>query len=190
MVKILNVSYQVFLKLEQQEIYFRREIRKLSDQKTFDPFMLWKDYYRNVETYWGKTLEENMQKEEFSEWLGKVVDLNMLYKQMVDKSAKQYLEQMNLPSRDDLSSLSSLIVNLDAKVDDMEDRLEENIESQLSSAVLKREMTSLKKDVKDLSSKLDDILHYLTDSQKKEVKEPAKVTSPSAQAKADNEKAK
>lgn len=152
--------------------------------------MLWKDYYKNVETYWGKTLEENMQKEEFSEWLGKVVDLNMLYKQMVDKSAKQYLEQMNLPSRDDLSSLSTLVVNLDAKVDDMEERLEENLENQMSSSLIKREMTSLKKEVKELSNKLDHVLQFLTDNQREMTKAPAKVTSPNAQAKTENEKAK
>lgn len=162
----------------------------MSDQKTFDPFMLWKDYYKNVETYWGKTLEENMQKEEFSEWLGKVVDLNMLYKQMVDKSAKQYLDQMNLPSRDDLSSLSSLIVNIDAKVDDMEERLEENLENQISSTVLKKELTNLKKDVKDLSSKLDDVLQFLKDSQQKEAANvTTKKTPPNNQTQTENKQA-
>ncbi|MGO4889069.1 polyhydroxyalkanoic acid synthase subunit PhaR [Anaerobacillus sp. MEB173] len=137
----------------------------MSEQKTFDPYSIWKDYYKNVENYWGQTMDEKMKTEEFSEWLGKVVDLNLLYKQMADKSAKQYLEQMNLPSREDLSSLSSLIVNLDAKVDDLEEQLEENLENQLSTPDVKKELSTLKKDVKDLGAKLDEVLEFIKSSQ-------------------------
>lgn len=133
----------------------------MSAQKTFDPYSFWKDYYQNAESYWEKTLEETMKKEEFSEWIGKVLDLNLGYRKMLDSTTKQYLEQMNLPSREDLSNLSSLIVNLDAKVDDLEEQIEESIENQSSQSVVKREMTILKKEVKEIGSKLDEVLQLI-----------------------------
>ncbi|WP_102348938.1 polyhydroxyalkanoic acid synthase subunit PhaR [Bacillus sp. Marseille-P3661] len=138
----------------------------MSNQKTFDPFSMWQDYYKNAENYWGKTINEKIGTEEFSEWLGKVLEGNLLYKQMNDKTTKHYLEQMNLPSREDLSNLSSLIVNLDTKVDDLEEQLEANLENQLSPDVVKKDLTALKKEVKEIGSKLDEVLQFIRESQK------------------------
>lgn len=143
----------------------------MSKQKTFDPYAIWQDYYKNVETFWGQSMEEKMKTDEFSEWMGKVLDANLLYREMADKSAKQYLDIMNLPSREDLASVSSLIINLDTKVDDLEEQLEESIENQLAPAVVKREMTILKKEVKDLGQKLDEVLAFL--KEEKQGKESA-----------------
>lgn len=141
-------------------------VRTLSTQKTFDPLSFWKDYYQNVEKYFGKPLDEKMKTEEFSEWMGNILDINLLFKQLADNTTKQYLDQVNLPSRDDLANLSSLIVNLDTKVDDLEEKLEENLDSQVSAVVVKKEVTQLKKEVKDISNKLDEVLEYLKANQK------------------------
>ncbi|MBU8881226.1 polyhydroxyalkanoic acid synthase subunit PhaR [Bacillus sp. FJAT-29790] len=138
----------------------------MSNQKTFDPFSIWQDHYKNVENYWREAMGEQIKTEEFSEWMGKVLEGNLLFKQMTDKSSKQYLEQMNLPSREDLSNLSSLIVNLDTKVDDLEEKLEENLENQQSSSAVKKEMALLKKEVKEIGSKLDEALQFLKENQK------------------------
>ena len=139
----------------------------MSNQKTFDPFFLWKEYQKNTESYWGQVMDEKMKTEEFSEWLGKVVDFNMTYKQIADKSAKQYLEQMNIPSREDLANLSSLIVNLDTKVDDLEELVEQSLEvkTEMSPTVVKKEIITLKKEVKEISSKLDVIFEFLKENQ-------------------------
>lgn len=138
----------------------------MSNQKTFDPYSIWQDYYKNVESFWGQAMDEKMKTEEFSEWLGKILDANLLYREMADKSAKQYLEVLNIPSREDLASVSSLIINLDTKVDDLDDRLEESLENQLSPATVRKDVTQLKKDVKDLSNKLDDVLKLIKDEKK------------------------
>lgn len=137
----------------------------MSTQNTYDPFVLWQDYYKNVQNYWGPSINEKVGTEEFSEWMGKVLEGNLLFRQMTDKNTKQYLEQMNLPSREDLSNLSSLIINLDKKVDDMEEQLEETIENLVTTEGMKKEMVSLKKEVKDLGSKLDEVLQFLKEEQ-------------------------
>lgn len=140
-------------------------MQNMSTQNTYDPFVLWQDYYKNVQNYWGPSINEKVGTEEFSEWMGKVLEGNLLFRQMTDKNTKQYLEQMNLPSREDLSNLSSLIINLDKKVDDMEEQLEETIENLVTTEGMKKEMVSLKKEVKDLGSKLDEVLQFLKEEQ-------------------------
>ncbi|WP_458411982.1 polyhydroxyalkanoic acid synthase subunit PhaR [Schinkia sp. CFF1] len=139
----------------------------MSTQNTYDPFVLWQDYYKNVQNYWGPSINEKVGTEEFSEWMGKVLEGNLLFRQMTDKNTKQYLEQMNLPSREDLSNLSSLIINLDKKVDDMEEQLEETVDNLVTTEGMKKEMASLKKEVKDLGSKLDEVLQFLKEEQQK-----------------------
>lgn len=115
-----------------------------------------------MENYWGQSMEEQMKSEEFSEWMGKVLESNLFYKQIADTSTKQYLEQMNVPSREDLANLSSLVVNLDAKVDDLEEQLEENLDNQVSTS----EMTQLKNELNKIDEKLDEVLSFINESQK------------------------
>lgn len=138
----------------------------MSNQKTLDPFTIWQDYYKNVQNYWGPSINEKIGTEEFSEWMGKVLEGNLLFKQMTDKNTKQFLDQMNLPSREDLSNLSSLIINLDTKMDDLEDRFEENLENKLTPESVKKDMASLKKEVKEIGSKLDEVLQILKENPK------------------------
>lgn len=148
----------------------------MSNQKTYDPFAMWQDYYKNVQNYWGPSINEKVGTEEFSEWMGKVLEGNLLFRNMTDKNTKQFLEQMNLPTREDLANVSSLIINLDQKIDDMEEQLEESLEKQISTDALKKDMVSLKKEVKEIGSKLDEVLNFLKEDLKslKESKEEPK----------------
>jgi polyhydroxyalkanoic acid synthase PhaR subunit len=68
---------------------------------------------------------------------------------------------MNVPSRNDIANLSSLIVNVDAKVDDLEERLEEKLDQDRNQESFSRELSNLKKDMKSLDNKLNQILTLL-----------------------------
>ncbi|MEC1716803.1 hypothetical protein [Schinkia azotoformans] len=151
----------------------------MSNKKTYDPFAMWQDYYKNVQNYWGPAINEKVGTEEFSEWMGKVLEGNLLFRNMTDKNTKQFLEQMNLPTREDLSSLSSLIINLDKKIDDMEEQLEENLEKQITPDDLKKDMVTLKKEVKEIGSKLDEVLNFLKEDLKSK-EEPKTKEDPKA----------
>lgn len=138
-------------------------------QKTFDPFSLWKEYYQSAESYWEKTLEEQMKTEEFSEWLGKVLDMNLAFRKTIDQAAGQYLVQLNLPSREDLASLSSLVVNLDAKVDSLEEQIEDTLDLQSSenTTPFTNELAELKEEMKSIQTRLDEIVQLIEQKHKK-----------------------
>lgn len=133
----------------------------MSYEKLVDPFSFWKNYYKQSENYWRKTTLQQIEKEEFSEWFGKVQEMNLIYRQMIDKSTKQYLQQMNIPSRDEIASLASLVVNLDSKVDQIEENLEENLENQIDPSLVNNEITQIKQEIKEIDQKLEEIINLL-----------------------------
>ena len=98
---------------------------------------------------------------------------------MLDEMTERYLESVNIPSRNDLASISSLIVNVDSKVDELED-LVEGLKSTQSNQPLQRELANVKKDVKGLDQKLTEILTILN---KQNSEKPKTTATASTQAK-------
>ncbi|WP_368042550.1 polyhydroxyalkanoic acid synthase subunit PhaR [Ectobacillus sp. JY-23] len=132
----------------------------MMDQK-FDPMKAWKDAYDQTEKYWGKTLNETLKTEEYSAWMGSVLDMNLFYQKMINDVTKGYLEKMNIPTQEDIARVASLIVNLENKVDRIEEFLEDKIDGLEQSSTSKRDMTKLKSDLRTLENKVDKILNYL-----------------------------
>lgn len=130
--------------------------------QSFNFYDMWKDYYSQT----SKLFDEKISKEFPSEGMGQILEMNLQFKKMIDESTLKYLEFMNVPSRNDIANISSLIVNVDAKVDDLEEKLEEKLESQDVPESFKAELTHLKKDMKSLDTKLNQILTMLKSQEK------------------------
>src|SRR5689334_6235539 len=93
----------------------------MSQQKNFNPFELWKDYYNQT----SNMIDENLKDESTSKVMGQVLEMNLLYKKILNETTEHYFDQINIPTRNDLASISSLIINVDSKVDDLEELIEE-----------------------------------------------------------------
>ncbi|RID83334.1 hypothetical protein D1953_16425 [Peribacillus asahii] len=130
----------------------------MNQQKNLNPFELWKDFFNQS----SNIIDENLKDESTSKVMGQVLEMNLLYKKMLDETTEQYFEQVNIPTRTDLSNISALIINVDSKVDDLEDLVEETASTLVSQAELKREMTDVKNKIKTLDNKLNEIITLLT----------------------------
>jgi polyhydroxyalkanoic acid synthase PhaR subunit len=120
-------------------------------------FEMWKDFYDQ-----SSNLVDQKVKEDFpSQGMGQILEMNLLFKKMLNETSERYLEQVNIPTRNDIANISSLIVNVDSKVDDLEELVEETKENQVSQAELKREVTNLKREMKSLDGKLEQIITLL-----------------------------
>jgi polyhydroxyalkanoic acid synthase PhaR subunit len=118
---------------------------------------MWKDFYDQ-----SSNLVDQKVKEDFpSQGMGQILEMNLLFKKMLNETSERYLEQVNIPTRNDIANISSLIVNVDSKVDDLEELVEETKENQVSQAELKREVTNLKREMKSLDGKLEQIITLL-----------------------------
>lgn len=123
-------------------------------QQFLDPFAVWKSVYDKTEAKWNEVLHETMQKEAFSEWLGQVQNAYLQYQQIVQKTTDNYLKQVNLPTRDEISNVASLIINLEEKVENLDQKIEDELLENSASA----EINKLKTSISKLDKKLDSIL--------------------------------
>ncbi|MGG0275759.1 polyhydroxyalkanoic acid synthase subunit PhaR [Bacillus rhizoplanae] len=156
-------------------------------EQKLDPLQAWKEVYEQTEKFWGKTLNETVKTEEYSAWMGSVLDLNLFYQKMMNDATKGYLEKVNIPTQDDIARVASLVINLENKVDNIEEFLEEKIESLGQSPTIKRDVTKVKQDIRTLENKLDKIFELL----EKQNEVLAKLQVPAVQAvqaKNDNKK--
>ena len=99
----------------------------MSQQKSFNPFEMWKDFYNQT----SNMIDDNLKDESTSKVMGQVLEMNLLYKKLLNETTEHYFDQVNIPTRNDLASISSLIINVDSKVDDLEDLIEETNSKQL-----------------------------------------------------------
>lgn len=130
--------------------------------RDFNIFEVWKDLYNTTSNFYDEKITESFP----SQSIGQILDMNLQLKKFIDETTEKYLELGNIPSRKDLSHLSLQIVNVDAKVDSLEELLEEKLESRENLASFPRELTDLKSQMKNLDKKLNQILSVLNPQNK------------------------
>src|SRR5438477_9772393 len=94
-----------------------------SSSRPVDPFELWRQIYETNERAWNAILERTINSPAFAESSGKVLETFLAAQKTVRDNMRQYLEQINLPTREDIARLGELIVSLEEKVDQLDDRL-------------------------------------------------------------------
>ena len=127
----------------------------MNQNATLDPFKIWKDMYEKTESTWRGAIQDTLETEQFAQGLGQIQNQYVQYQEMVNTLTESYLKQANIPSREEIAKVASLIINVDTKIDDMEDLFDEQKETTTS------EIDQLKKDVSNLNHKLDQVLELL-----------------------------
>ena len=153
--------------------------------RDFNLYETWKDFYFQS----SNTFDEKVKEDFPTQGVGQVLEMNLLFKKMLDEMTENYLESVNIPTRNDLASISSLIVNVDAKVDDLEELVEGLALTQPSQS-LQKELTNVKKDVKNLDQKLNEILTILNSQKVEKAKTTSTTTSNQAKTTAASNQAK
>ena len=153
--------------------------------RDFNLYETWKDFYFQS----SNTFDEKVKEDFPTQGVGQVLEMNLLFKKMLDEMTENYLESVNIPTRNDLASISSLIINVDSKVDDLEE-LVEGLASTQPSQSLQKELTNVKKDVKNLDQKLNEILTILNSQNVEKAKATSTTTSTQAKTTAASTQAK
>ena len=153
--------------------------------RDFNLYETWKDFYFQS----SNTFDEKVKDDFPTQGVGQVLEMNLLFKKMLDEMTENYLESVNIPTRNDLASISSLIINVDSKVDDLEELVEGLALTQPSQS-LQKELTNVKKDVKNLDQKLNEILTILNSQNVEKAKATSTTTSTQAKTTAASSQAK
>src|SRR6266851_5836936 len=94
-----------------------------SSSRPPDPFELWRQIYETNERAWNAVLERTVNNPAFAESSSKILETFLAAQKTVRDNMRQYLEQINMPTREDIARLGELIVSLEEKVDQLDDRL-------------------------------------------------------------------
>lgn len=127
----------------------------------FEPFTMWKDMYEHTEKVWHDVIQDTLGKESFSEGLGQIQSSYLQYHEMISNLTEAYFKQANIPTRDEVASVASLVINLEDKIDNIDDQLYENSET------VTKEINQLKRTVSNLEKKFDKVLEALVALDKK-----------------------
>ncbi|MFJ7736636.1 polyhydroxyalkanoate biosynthesis repressor PhaR [Lysinibacillus sp. NPDC097287] len=127
----------------------------------FEPFTMWKDMYEHTEKAWHDVIQDTLGKESFSEGLGQIQSSYLQYHETINNLTEAYFKQANIPTRDEVANVASLVINLEDKIDNIDDQLYENSET------VTKEINQLKRTVGNLEKKFDKILEALAALDKK-----------------------
>lgn len=105
-------------------------------RQAVDPFGQMIEFYDTWTKSWTKAMTEVVANRSFAETLGEQVQTNLealsVMRSQVDEAMQHYLEQINLPSRQEVVGLAERLTRIemalddvDAKLDDVLDRLKE-----------------------------------------------------------------
>lgn len=124
----------------------------MSQTLPIDPFKIWKDIYEKTESTWSDAIQESLGKESFSEGMGQTLNGYLQYQEFVTKTAEAYLTELNMPSRDEVANVASLVINTENKIDHLEDQVDQLAQDNT------KEINALKRTISNLDKKLDRIL--------------------------------
>ena len=127
----------------------------MTHQTLFDPFAFWKSWYDRTESALSEMINETLEKEAFAQWMGQFQSGYFSYQQLLNKTTEVYFKQYNIPSREELSNIATLIINVEEKLEN----LDEKVEDELFDHSLAKEVNQLKTSISKLEKKMD---HFLT----------------------------
>ncbi|TQR11001.1 polyhydroxyalkanoate biosynthesis repressor PhaR [Psychrobacillus soli] len=130
----------------------------MTQTTSYDAFTMWKNVYEKTESTWRDAIQDTLGKESFAESLGQIQSQYLQYQGLVNKLTESYLKQLNLPSREETSNIASLVINVESKVDDLEDQMD------VHKSDTSREIEQLKKGINNLDKKMDKVIELISKS--------------------------
>lgn len=99
----------------------------MADQANIDPLAMWRDWVANSERQWNGFLNNAMATDEFSQTMGRMMDVYLNVQKQMNEVMGRYLQLINVPTRNDVMAIGE-------RLSQIEDRLV-GIEDAIASAV-------------------------------------------------------
>ena len=98
----------------------------MADQVNIDPLAMWRDWVANSERQWNGFMNNAMATDEFSQNMGRMMDVYLNMQKNMNEVMGRYLQLINVPTRND-------ILGLGERLSQIEDRLGQ-IETAINAA--------------------------------------------------------
>jgi polyhydroxyalkanoic acid synthase PhaR subunit len=120
-----------------------------------DPFTFFKEWYDAISESWSRVVEETIASEQFLEFNKLFLESYTSFSKAFRRANEEYLRILQLPSRADISHVAELVVALEDKVDQQEDRFDD-IENAFSQTAKSEAVASLEEHLVKVESTLNE----------------------------------
>ena len=95
----------------------------MADQATVDPLALWRDWVANSERQWNSFLNNAMATDEFSQTMGRMMDVYLNVQKQMNEVMGRYLQLINVPTRNDVMAIGERLSQIEDRLVSIEDAL-------------------------------------------------------------------
>ena len=85
-----------------------------------DPFQVWRDWVSNSERQWNAFLNDAMATDEFSQAMGRGMDMYLGMQKNLNEVMGRYFTTMNMPTRDDILALGNRLTAVEDRLAGLE----------------------------------------------------------------------
>jgi hypothetical protein len=97
-------------------------------EKPFDPFEAWRGMRTASLDAWAKAMVQTVNTDAYAESSGVMLETYLTalapFKEFLEKTMLQVLQQLNMPSRMDFSSIAERMTNIEMRLDDLDVKLD------------------------------------------------------------------
>ncbi len=101
-----------------------------------DPFTLFKEWYDATSDQWSKVVEETLSSKQFLESTRPFLESYASIALAFRRANEEYFKRLQLPTIADVANVAQLVINLEEKIDTIEDALEKFEDAQANMATL------------------------------------------------------
>lgn len=95
----------------------------MADQANVDPLALWRDWVANSERQWNAFLNNAMATDEFSQTMGRMMDVYLNVQKQMNEVMGRYLQVINVPTRNDVIAIGERLSQIEERLVSIEDAI-------------------------------------------------------------------
>ncbi len=95
----------------------------MADQANIDPLALWRDWVANSERQWNSFLNNAMATDEFSQTMGRMMDVYLNVQKQMNEVMGRYLQVINVPTRNDVIAIGERLSQIEERLVSIEDAI-------------------------------------------------------------------
>jgi polyhydroxyalkanoic acid synthase PhaR subunit len=141
---------------------------QMEENSASDPIAVLRQWYDTSSEKWSKAFGDAIATEQFVEAMSYILESYTSFSSMFRRASEAYFSNLQLPTRSDIARLAGLVVNLEEKVDRIEDSLE-HIGHDSAQMITGASLQRLEARLEQVESKLEKMLAVLDFSTLKRV---------------------
>jgi polyhydroxyalkanoic acid synthase PhaR subunit len=95
----------------------------MAEQANLDPLAMWREWVANSERQWNGFMNNAMATDEFSQTMGRMMDVYLNMQKNMNEVMGRYLQLINVPTRNDILGLGERLSQIEDRLGQIENAI-------------------------------------------------------------------